>query len=171
MNSVCLMPLERETGAVKLVAMKNKMFPSWMLAIAFCLMGSAQASPAPADEEAVAQTLRLMYVALTKDDAAQLRTVTTADFYAFDGGEKLTGDELVALIKKLHAAGKTFVWTVTEPKVRIENAVSWITYLNRGSVQDAAGKKATSWLESAVLLKEAGIWRIQFFHSTRVPAK
>jgi hypothetical protein len=112
-----------------------------------------------------------MYVALTKDDTAQLRAVTTPDFYAFDGGEKMTGDELMALIKSLHAAGKTFVWTVTEPKVRIEHAVAWITYLNRGSVQDAAGKKDVSWLESAVLLKEAGTWRIQFFHSTRVPVK
>ena len=28
-----------------------------------------------------------------------------------------------------------------------------------------------SWLESAVLVEEAGAWRIQFFHSTRLPAK
>lgn len=42
---------------------------------------------------------------------------------------------------------------------------------SRGSVQDAAGKKDVIWLESAVLLKEAGGWRIQFFHSTRVPSK
>ncbi len=151
--------------------MKNKVFPALMLAIAFFLMGPSQAFSAPPAEEAVAQTLRLMYVALTKEDTAQLRAVTTADFYAFDGGEKMTGDELMSLIKSLHAAGKTFVWTVTEPRVRIENAVAWITYLNRGSVQDAAGKKDVSWLESAVLLKEGGTWRIQFFHSTRVPAK
>lgn len=142
-----------------------------MLATAFCFMGAAQASTVTADEEAVAQTLRLMYVALTKEDAAQLRAVTTSDFYAFDGGEKFTGEELVALIKSAHAVGKTFVWTVPAPKVRIEGTVAWITYLNRGTVQDAAGKKDVSWLESAVLLKEGGTWRIQFFHSTRVPAK
>jgi len=108
---------------------------------------------------------------LTNEDSDQLRAVTTSDFYAFDGGEKMTGDELMGLIKSLHATGKTFVWTVTEPKVRIDRAVAWITYLNRGSVQDAAGKKDVSWLESSVLLKEGGAWRIQFFHSTRVPAK
>ena len=151
--------------------MKNKVFPARVLAMALCFIRPCSTSPATADEEAVAQTLRLMYAALTKEDTAQLRAVTTADFYAFDGGEKMTGDELMALIKSLHAAGKTFVWTVTEPRVRIENTVAWITYLNRGSVQDAAGKKDVSWLESAVLLKEAGTWRIQFFHSTRVPAK
>jgi hypothetical protein len=36
---------------------------------------------------------------------------------------------------------------------------------------DATGKTEVSWLESAVLLKDRGAWRIQFFHSTRVPAK
>ena len=165
------MPWEREAGAVKFDAMKSKLPAAWMVAIASCLMGSTQASAAPAEEEAVAQTLRQMYVALTHDDAAQLRAVTTSDFYTFDGGEKFTGDEFIALIKRLHAAGKTFVWTVPDPKVRIEGNVAWITYLNRGSVQDSAGKKDVSWLESAVLLKEAGTWRIQFFHSTCVPAK
>ncbi|HYJ40033.1 MAG TPA: DUF4440 domain-containing protein [Steroidobacteraceae bacterium] len=151
--------------------MKNKVSSARALAIAFCCMSAAQASPVPADEEAVAQALRLMYVALTKEDSAQLRAVTASDFYAFDGGEKMTGDELMSIIKSAHAAGKTYVWTVPEPKVRVEGAVAWITYLNRGSVQDAAGKRDVSWLESAVLLKEAGTWRIQFFHSTRVPAK
>ena len=115
--------------------------------------------------------MRQMYVALTEDDTAKLRAVTTSDFYTFDVGEKMTGDELMTAIKNAHAAGKTFVWTVTEPKVRIEGAVAWITYINRGSVQDAAGKRDVSWLESAVLLREGGAWRIQFFHSTRVTAK
>jgi len=46
----------------------------------------------------------------------------------------------MALIKNSHAAGKTLVWTVPQPKVRIEGKVAWITYLNRGSMQDAAGQ-------------------------------
>ncbi len=153
-----------------MAVMTNKVFPAWMLAIAFCFIGAVHASPETADEEAVAQTLRQMYVALTNEDTAQLRAITTPDFHAFDGGEQFTGDELMALIKSLHAAGKTFVWTVPAPKVRIEGKVAWITYTNRGSVQDAAEKKDVSWLESAVLLKQGGTWRIQFFHSTRVPA-
>jgi ketosteroid isomerase-like protein len=150
--------------------MKNKLSQALMIAITFCFMGAARTSSMTA-EEAVAQTLRLMYVALANEDTAQLRAVITPDFYAFDGGERFNGDELMTLIKSLHAAGKTIVWTVPEPTVRIEGTVAWITYTNRGSSQDAAGKKDVSWLESAVLLKEAGTWRIQFFHSTRVPAK
>ena len=151
--------------------MKNKLLPAWILASTFFFMSSAPASPPPPDEQAVVQALRQMYVALTHEDTEQFRAVTTSDFHSYDGGKKFAGDELMTLIKGLHATGKTFVWTVPEPTVRIEGNVAWITYVNRGSVQDAAGKKDVSWLESAVLLKEAGTWRIQFFHSTRVPAQ
>jgi hypothetical protein len=151
--------------------MKNKLIGAWMLALALCIMGPVQAASTNADEEAVAQALRLMYVALTHHDMAQLRAVTTTDFYTFDGGEEFSRDAFMALIQRLNAEGKTYVWNVTEPRVRVEGKLAWITYVNRGSVQDAAGKRDVSWLESAVLLKDTGTWRIQFFHSTRVPVK
>jgi hypothetical protein len=48
-------------------------------------------------------------------------------------------------------------------------AIAWITYVNRGSAEDKSGKKDLTWLESAVLRKDAGNWRIHFFHSTRAP--
>ncbi len=151
--------------------MKMKAFPVWLLATLAWLAAPALAAEPTADEEAVVQAIRLMYVAATNDDTAQLRAVTAPDFYLFDLGKKMTGDELMALIKSTHAAGRTIVWNVTEPRVRIEGKVAWITYLNRGYAQDAAGRKDLSWLESAVLLKELGTWRIQFFHSTRVPSE
>ena len=110
-----------------------------------------------------------MYFALTNDDLAQFRNVASPEFYAFDGGKQLNGEELMELVNNAHAAGKIYVWQVTEPQVHIDGRTAWITYVNRGSLQDAAGKKDLAWLESAVLRKENGVWRIQFFHSTRVP--
>jgi hypothetical protein len=47
--------------------------------------------------------------------------------------------------------------------------VAWITYVNEGSVKDASATKNVTWLESAFLRKENQNWRIEFFHSTRVP--
>lgn len=102
-----------------------------------------------------------------KEAADQSAISSSEDQYFIE----FPGDGLMALIKRINAEGKTIVWSVTKPKVRIEGAVAWITYLNRGHVQDAAGKRDVSWLESAVLLKQSGTWRIQFFHSTRVPVK
>ncbi len=129
------------------------------------------ASEPVADEEKVIEVIRVMYVALTNDDLAQFRNIASPEFYAFDVGKRFTGEELMELVKNSHAAGKIYVWQVTEPQVHIDGRTAWITYVNRGSLQDATGKKDLAWLESAVLRKENGVWRIQFFHSTRVPSE
>ena len=125
--------------------------------------------PPPSDEARVIEVMRTFYVAATNDDLAKFRTVVTPDFYSYDGGERFTGDKLMELIKAAHVSGKVFVWNVTKPEVRIHGDVAWITYVNEGSVKDTSGTKNVTWLESAFLRKEKEGWRIEFFHSTRVP--
>jgi hypothetical protein len=132
---------------------------------------ATSAAQAVTDEEKVIEVVRLMYVALTNDDLVQFNNVASPDFYAFDVGKRLTGKELMELVKNAHAAGKVYVWQVTEPQVNIDGRTAWITYVNRGSLQNAGGKKDLVWLESAVLRKENGVWLIRFFHSTRVQSE
>src|SRR4029434_4004886 len=118
------------------------------------------------DEVQVTEALRSMFAALSVEDILKLRTVVAPDFYAFEAGGRITGDALIDLIKKAHAAGKVYVWTVNEPEVHIDGSMAWVTYINRGSIKDASETKNVRWLESAVLRKEKDNWRIQFFHST-----
>jgi ketosteroid isomerase-like protein len=127
-------------------------------------------SPA-ADQVQITEAIRSFFAAATADDLDKLHSVTTPDFYAFDAGGRFTRDALMDLIKAAHAAGKVYVWTVNEPEVHISGDMAWITYVNRGSIKDASGTKDVTWLESAVLQKEKGAWRIHFFHSTRAPEK
>jgi ketosteroid isomerase-like protein len=110
-----------------------------------------------------------MYTAATNDDLDQWHTIAAPGFYAFDNGQRFEGDALMELIRKLHAQGRTYRWQVTEPEVHVNGSMAWITYVNKGSVQDATGSKNMTWLESAILRKEKDGWRMQFFHSTRVP--
>ena len=132
---------------------------------------SDQSTPSTNDEVQVTEAVRTMFAALSAENIPKLRTVIAPDFYAFEAGGRITGDALIDLIKKAHAAGKTYIWTVTEPEVHIDGNTAWVTYVNRGSIKDASETKEVSWLESAVLRKEKDNWRIQFFHSTRVPEK
>jgi ketosteroid isomerase-like protein len=131
----------------------------------------AQSGPSAADQDKVTEAIRLFFAAATADDLDKLHAVTTPDFYAFDAGGRFTRDPLMDMIKTAHAAGKVYVWTLNEPEVHISGDTAWITYVNRGSIKDTSGTKDVTWLESAVLQKEKGIWRIHFFHSTRVPDK
>ena len=130
---------------------------------------SDQSPPATNSEVQVTEVVRSMFAALGAEDIPKLRAIIAPDFYAFEAGGRITGDALIELMKKAHAAGKVYTWTVNEPEVHIDGSIAWITYVNRGSIKDASETKNVSWLESAVLRKEKDKWRIQFFHSTRVP--
>ena len=130
-----------------------------------------QLGPSSADQVQVIEAIRSFFVAATADNLDKLHAVTDPDFYAFDAGGRFTRDALMDMIKTAHAAGKVYVWTVNEPEVHISGDIAWITDINRGSIKDASGTKDVTWLESAVLRKEKGIWRIHFFHSTRAPEK
>jgi hypothetical protein len=126
-----------------------------------------------ADKTAVADALRQMYVAATVDDLNGLHRVTAPSFYAFDGGTSYDSiDSLMNAAKAYQAQGVRFVWKVTDPKVTIHCDDAWITYVNDGSIQapGAAAPTPTKWLESAVLEKQDGAWKIVFFHSSRVPS-
>jgi len=122
----------------------------------------------PAQDE-VAATLRDMYASLSADDMARFQSIVTDNFYSFDVGRRFDGGALAQLIIDAHKAGKRFVWTVNDPDVRITGDTAWIAYVNHGSVADASGVTPVTWLESAMLRREAGRWRIAFFHSTRAP--
>lgn len=138
-------------------------------ALLSALLVSAPAAEPNADDKEVIEAVRSMFDAFATDDVAKFHEVAAADFYAFDAGKRFEGDELMDLVKKGHAGGMAIVWTITEPRVRVQGDIAWITYVNRGSIKNAAGTKEMTWLESAVLRKNEGKWRVQFLHSTRVP--
>jgi ketosteroid isomerase-like protein len=150
---------------------------TWSIATALLLISAIGAAvadpsaPSAAEQVQVTEAIRSFFAAATADDLEKLHAVTAPNFYAFDAGGRFSRDALMDMIKTAHAAGKVYVWTVNEPEVHISGEMAWITYVNRGSVKDASGTKDVTWLESAVLQKEKGTWRIHFFHSTRVPEK
>jgi ketosteroid isomerase-like protein len=139
------------------------------LFLAGLTMTSAKAASdnTQAARDAVAQTLRDMYAALSADDMAKFKSIVTDDFYAYDIGRRFDGGALAQLVIDGHKAGKHFVWTVNDPDVRINGDTAWIAYVNKGSVGDAEKVTPVTWLESAMLVRDGGRWRIAFFHSTR----
>ena len=98
---------------------------------------------------------------------ARFKSIVTDDFYSFDVGRRFDGGALAQLVIDGHKAGKKFVWTVNDPDVRINGDTAWIAYVNTGSVADAEKITPVTWLESAMLVRNSGRWRIAFFHSTR----
>src|SRR6266481_1888884 len=147
-----------------------------LLTVALALIFSAHVSTAgaqekrlTAEETQIVNTVSMIFAAARTDDVAKFDSVIALDFYIYDGGVRFNGDAIMALIKAQHAAGKRYEWKVTEPDVHISGNTAWIAYVNQGSITDASGTVNRKWLESAFLQKQAGIWKIVFMHSTRVP--
>ena len=147
-----------------------------LVTIAFTLVFSGNVSTArgqqkllTADQTQIVNTVSTIFTAARTDDVAKFDSVIASDFYIYDGGVRFNGDAVMAVIKAQHAAGKRFEWNVTEPDVHIIGNSAWIAYVNQGSITDASGTLSQKWLESAFLQKQAGIWKIVFMHSTRVP--
>lgn len=124
---------------------------------------TAETCGTAADRAAVVQAVKTMFVAAAKDNITLFHSVASPDFYAFDNGKQYHGDELMAGIQKLHAAGHVYVWKVTEPRVQLNCHLAGITEINVGSVDG----KPTRWLESGMLKKSDGKWRVEFFNSAR----
>jgi hypothetical protein len=147
------------------------------LGVTFALIFSTIVSTARAqqksltpDQQQVVDTVSTVFTAARADDVAKFDSVIASDFYIFDGGARFNGNSIMTLIKAQHAAGKHYEWNVTEPDVHISGNGAWIAYVNKGSITHASGTVNQNWLESAFLEKQAGVWKIVFMHSTRVPA-
>ena len=137
------------------------------------LAGAQTCADSPPERTAVVTTLRSMYAAAMGDDMVRLRGVFAPGAYLFDGGKRYDSiDSLMQDVKKFRGQGMKFVWSVTEPDVHVHCNQAWLSFVNVGSVQTpgTAEPIPTRWLESAELEKQDGVWKIVFFHSTRVPA-
>jgi ketosteroid isomerase-like protein len=130
----------------------------------------AQNTGALAEDAKVVETVKAVFVAASADDLEKFHAVTTGDFYAYDNGMRFDGDALMQAIQKQHAAGYVYEWNVTQPEVHVVGDVAWITYVNKGSVKNAKGTQQVTWLESMVLEKKDGKWRIHFVNSARAAA-
>jgi ketosteroid isomerase-like protein len=128
---------------------------------------ASRCAPAASAQSEVVGVMQNLFAALRADDLKRFQEIAAPDFYAYDAGMRFTGPALVDFVKSAHASGKHYDWTVTEPEVHVTCNLAWITYINQGSVEDASGRQAVTWLESAVLEYANARWRIRFVHSTR----
>jgi ketosteroid isomerase-like protein len=122
------------------------------------------------EQSQIVETVNTIFTAIQTDDADKLNSVTAPDFYIFDGGRRFNAQEVMAIFKAQHLAGKRYEWNVTEPDIHISGNTAWIAYVNDGSISDASGRVHQQWLESGFLEKQAGAWKVVFMQSTRVPS-
>ena len=140
------------------------------------VVGSAQARPcsglpSPRANGEIEQTVNAFFDALRKEDKAAFRHLTTKTFYSFDGGERYPGTALVDVVKNAHAKGVQLNWSIGPLDTKVRCDVAWSAWENLGSAGIPPALQPARWLESAVLVRERGGWKLDFFHSQRAVQK
>jgi hypothetical protein len=131
-------------------------------------------STCPASPQAKAEvdgTVRAFFDALRHEDKAAFQRLTTASFYAYDGGKRYAGTELVDVVRDAHARGVQLSWSIGPLDTKLRCNVAWTAWENDGSAGIPPDVKPVRWLESAVLVRQNAEWKIDFFHSQRAAAQ
>ena len=142
------------------------------VALASCAHAASPTCPAsPRAEAEIERAVHAFYDALRADDLVAFRRVTTVRFYSFDGGDRYDGTALAEFVRDAHAKGVQLTWSVGPLDTQRRCDVAWTAWKNVGSAGTPPDIKPVSWLESAVLVHQGGVWKIDFFHSHRATAK
>ena len=120
------------------------------------------------DKVNVDRTIRSFYSALATDDEAAFQRTVTTDFGSVDAGERMNARELFDIVEGAHKSGRVINWTIGPVAVRGDCDMTWAAWENVGSAGVPPKMAPRRWLESAVLRRVKGEWRIEFFHSSQV---
>ncbi|MEE4338416.1 hypothetical protein [Erythrobacter sp.] len=145
--------------------------------IAACALPLTLAVPAEAEasdcpdpalaRDQVEDTIHAFFDAVRLQDKAPLRGLVTETFYAFDVGKRFPGITLGDIISDALDAGLQINWNLGPMDTKVRCDVAWSQWENTGSVGNPPDPKPVRWLESAVLVYEGGLWKLDFFHSQR----
>jgi hypothetical protein len=112
-------------------------------------------------------TVAALFAAAKANDFAAFKACASPDFFIHENGERLDASGVFHLIDNAQRNGAVFDWNICDPVVHIDGNLASIAYLNRGSVTRDNERQAVTWLETAILTRTDGKWRIAFMSSMR----
>lgn len=119
-----------------------------------------------AEREAAEQVVRDFFTSLGSRDFDRLRQIVTVDFLLLESGQRWDLDRVVNMMES--APMTELVYDLTGFRTTVSGAVAYATYDNHGRFEIEGGTHERDWLESAVMKKTGGAWRLALLHSTVV---
>ena len=95
-----------------------------------------------------------------------IRDVCTEDFLLFESGVVMNVEDFINFITGME--GSTWTNKFEDVKTNVEGAVAWVTLRNKAEMTAGDQVMKFDWLESAVVKKIEGVWKLAFYHSTTI---
>jgi hypothetical protein len=150
--------------------MKKSVFLSILLSsILLTTTGQEKASPA---QQTVQSIIRGVFEAISAMDMESVQSYCKPDIKILESGKIWNLDSLALRVNGAKAAANLKrVNNIDFLDTRIIGNVAW-TYYNNEAIFTSDDKTfSIKWLESAVLVREKGEWKISFLHSTTLERK
>ncbi|MCG7569074.1 nuclear transport factor 2 family protein [Pseudoalteromonas sp. CNC9-20] len=122
--------------------------------------GSVSAQVDPAFEPVMA-----LFSAMSEIDHSGMRAAVTDKFKLLENGEVWGIDELVAVVAPSEYKRENFFSLISSD---VREDIALINYWNKAVFSSKKSTQNVAWLESVVVVKDNGSWRLQQMHSTHV---
>ncbi|MGY8985286.1 MAG: DUF4440 domain-containing protein [Sphingomonadales bacterium] len=108
--------------------------------------------------------------AMSSNSFEKMKGFLTPDFHLLEAGEVWDKEVLVNSFARGDAGiqRRNFFSLI---KIKDNNSSVWISYWNKAILAIGDKVRTVRWLESAIMVKKKGIWKIQMLHSTRLQEK
>ena len=116
----------------------------------------------------VQSAIRNYYDVWQQRDASRYRTLLTADYILLEHGERMTVDDDVRMMPE-PGSQRSNVFDFRA--VEIVGDVAYAHWFLESKMIDGKGARELRWLESGVLRRSHGAWKIALLHSTRMDRK
>ena len=120
------------------------------------------------EKDSIEASISKFFDCLSEIDTNKLKAYTTDDFILLENGQLWNIDTLVNKMSDPKNAGIKRVNKFQFIKTEQNGNVAWVSYHNSADFSLNEKKQTVNWLESAVLEKKNGRWKIKLLHSTRV---
>jgi hypothetical protein len=138
-----------------------------MKKIALFVLLSTQFSFAQTSEKAeVQQVITRFFDALSVANIPLMKAEVSDDFMLLENGEIWTIDTLANKISRPKPEGYLRQNSFDFLSTKIDKNRAYVYYKNKAEISSKTRNATIKWLESAILRKEKGRWRMEFMHST-----
>ena len=135
------------------------------IAIIFLLFTQFSFAQTPEKGE-VQQVITCFFDALSVTNIPQMKAEVSDGFILLENGEIWTIDTLANKISRPKPEGYLRQNSFDFIETKVEKNRAFVYYKNKAEITSKTRNATVKWLESAILRKEKGRWRIEFMHST-----
>lgn len=144
----------------------------FLLLLNVMLAASAYAQTTAKEAKPLHDVIEKTFDALNRADTAALKDLLTNDVHFYEYGESWDMERVRKIaLKSADTPGFHRVDSFDYVQTKKSGNVAWVTYYLKSDITRNGKTEAYYWMETVILVKGKGKWRLDVLHSTRLEEK